>query len=676
MKKRFIYLLVGVAWIFSHAQAQITASEIEESEKMLSYVHVPMFHKARLLIENKQYSEALAKVDTLYRIYPYIPAVSYMAGVCWSQSDAHKKNAVAPFVILLGEPQRFPDLYFWVATAYEKNDSVRSAKEWYQKFIDQENHPEVDLKALKETAARKIDNLKMASQMKSFVSIAEITNIGSPINTNDDEYVPLLPSDESFMIFTYRGKKSKGGKQNLSKNSYLSPTKKEESMYFEDVFISYRLNDTLWDEPKPIKSINTSLHDAAVTLSSDGTLLFVYKNLGNGNGDLYLSKLVGSNWTVPVSQQGLNSDKWDGSAAFFPGNSKIIFASERKGGYGGKDLYTAEKIGENKWGNITNMGPLINSSYDEDAPFITADGQALFFASNGKLSTGGYDILRSDINEQGWSKPYNIGQPVNTINDDKFYMVTGNGKHGYYSTYKEGGMGLHDIYRISLGMIGKPVKLVEVAGNVTMNNKPIEALIEITSTTNNRFKKQSYLSNSSTGKFLVNLPSGEEYAIKVQYKELEPIQKNISTVMVDSFVQLALFADFFTKDYKEKLQQKQDSLMSKLKSNDEEIIISEFQKRYGEKVTDSLYYKIQIGAFQFIENFNYNKTMHLGKIIRNVYLDGITRFTIGNYTTFNEAEKTLRDVRNNAVSDAFIMVQYKNKFYQLKDLLRNNFFTE
>jgi hypothetical protein len=116
--------------------------------------------------------------------------------------------------------------------------------------------------------------------------------------------------------------------------------------------------------------------------------------------------------------------------------------------------------------------------------------------------------------------------------------------------------------------------------------------------------------------------------------------------------------------------------MSKLKSNDEEIIISEFQKRYGEKVTDSLYYKIQIGAYQFIENFNYNKTMHLGKIIRNVYLDGITRFTIGNYTTFNEAEKTLRDVRNNAVSDAFIMVQYKNKFYQLKDLLRNNFFTE
>jgi hypothetical protein len=69
LKKRFIYLLVGVAWIFSHAQAQITASEIEESEKMLSYVHVPMFHKARLLIENKQYSEALAKVDTLYRIY-------------------------------------------------------------------------------------------------------------------------------------------------------------------------------------------------------------------------------------------------------------------------------------------------------------------------------------------------------------------------------------------------------------------------------------------------------------------------------------------------------------------------------------------------------------------------------------------------------------------------------
>jgi tetratricopeptide (TPR) repeat protein len=251
LKKCFIYLLAGVAWIFSHAQAQITASEIEESEKMLSYVHVPMFHKARLLIENKQYSEALAKVDTLYRIYPYIPAVSYMAGVCWSQSDAHKKNAVAPFVILLGEPQRFPDLYFWVATAYEKNDSIRSAKEWYQKFIDQEKHPEIDLKALKETAARKIENLKMAGKMKSYVSLAEIKNMGSPINSEDDEYVPLLPSDESFMIFTYRGKKSKGGKQNLNKNSFLNSVKKEESMYFEDVLSLTKSTTVYGHTPNP-----------------------------------------------------------------------------------------------------------------------------------------------------------------------------------------------------------------------------------------------------------------------------------------------------------------------------------------------------------------------------------------------------------------------------------------
>lgn len=581
---------------------------------------------------------------------------------------------MAPFVILLGEPDRFPDLYFWVAVANEKNDSLLKAREWYQKFSEQNSTTEINLKPLQEEALRRIENITTSLKLKNYSSVVEIRNLGKPVNSEDDEYVPLLPSDESFMIFTYRGKKSKGGKQNLNKTSFLSPTKKEESVYFENVFISQRIDDTLWSEPKPIKSINTSLHDAAVTLSPDGTQLFVYKNLGKGNGDLYLSKLIGTNWTIPVFQQGLNSDKWDGSAAFFAGNEKIIFSSERKGGFGGKDLYTAEKIGENKWGNITNLGPDINSSADEDAPFITADGQTLFFASNGKLSTGGYDILRADATNAKWGKPYNLGQPVNTSNDDKFYMVTGNGKKGYYSTYKENSIGLHDIYTIAPGMLGKPVKLVEVTGQVTLNDKPLEANVEVACLTNNLIKNQKYTSNSATGKFLLNLPSGEKYGVTFRYKGMEPINKEISTLSVDSFIQLTVFADFYTRDYRDKLQHQSDSLMLAMSNTNEDKIITGFQARYGNFTSDSLRYKIQIGAYKFIENFNYNSTMHLGKIIRTVYKDGITRFTIGNYKTFNEAYDTLKVIRTNAVKDAFIIVQYKNQFYQLKDLLEKNFF--
>jgi hypothetical protein len=226
-------------------------------------------------------------------------------------------------------------------------------------------------------------------------------------------------------------------------------------------------------------------------------------------------------------------------------------------------IYIRQKKSE-KTNGVTSPTwvPTSTLLYDEDAPFITADGLTLFFASNGKLSTGGYDILRCDLTENGWSKPYNIGQPVNTPNDDKFYMVTGNGKKGYYSTQKEGGKGLHDIYVITPGMIGKPVKLLEVAGNVTLNDKPVEAEIEIRSTSNNNYKTQTYSSNSSTGKFLLNLPAGEQYSIRFNYKGFDPIVKNHQHCS-DRFVYSTYtFCRFYSKDYKEKLQRKSDSLIT------------------------------------------------------------------------------------------------------------------
>ncbi len=659
--------MLFIAISFTKLSAQINSYVQEEIEKTLAPQHETIYNKGRLLIENENYTEANKYLDSLFFFYPTNISINYLSGICNAHYKQSKNLSLTKLKTAAIAQNNLLNFNFWLGLAYEVNDSLKKAIEYYELYFSNTNNLN---STKKNEALRRIDNLKMAGKMKNYLNYVNVRNLGKPVNSEAEEYVPLVSSDESVLIYTYRGKLSKGGKQSAGGTTFInSVPKEEEKIYYEDVFITNRVNDTTWSTPTPIKSINTNLHDAAVTLSSDGTMLFIYKNLGKGNGDLYLSKLNGKIWTVPVFQRGLNSDKWEGSAAFFPDNKKIIFSSERKGGEGGKDLYSAEMLGDNIWGNIQNLGKTLNTTYDEDAPFITSDGKTLFFASNGKLSTGGYDILRSDLVNGEWSKPYNIGKPVNTPNDDKFYIVTGDGKRGYYSSVKENGFGGQDIYSIEPGILGKPMQLVQVSGIVTLNEKPILATIQINSTTNKNFKQQIYQSNSFSGKYLMNLPIGEEFELIYNCKGVGAQKKVINTMQVDSFIPITIVSDFYTADYIIKLEKKIDSLDKVTRTANSAIGSEEFNNKFGNKVVDSLFFKIQVGAYKFIENYNYMKTAHLGRLLRKVYDDGITRFTVGNYTTFNEAFIKLNEVKETAAKDAFIIAVYKNKYYYLKDLL-------
>lgn len=647
---------------------------LSEIEINVAERHIPFYNKAKLSIETRQYAEAVSPLDSLLKIYPNLNSVSFLSGICKSNTELYKKQGLVEIKKAIGRSIELPDYFYWLAFSYEKNDSINKAGMYYKKYLNEKKAITEEETELIGKAQKSLDNLKAAGQLKNYSNFANIKNVGYPLNTDASEYVPLVPSDESFMIFTYRGKFSKGGKQDVTAVMGLSTAKAEEKIYFEDVFISYKINDSIWAEPKPIKNINTALHDAAVTLSADGTLLFIYKNTGKGNGDLYLSKLVGNTWSVPVYQIGLNSEKWDGSAAFFPDNNKIIFSSERKGGFGGKDLYIAEKVAENTWGNIVNLGSNINSSDDEDAPFITADGKILFFASNGKLSTGGYDILRSDLTEKGWSTPFNIGKPVNTPNDDKFYMVTADSKKGYYSSMMPGGYGEQDIYCITPGIPEKPVRVVQVSGNITYNNKPVGGKLEVKNVSKPDAKPVFYYSNSGTGKFLANLAANEEYELIFSYKNLEPQNKKLSTKGVDSTKYLTVIADFYSDVVRKQMEKSRDSLNAIALAANKKVNFDDFRSRYGNLVLDSTTYFVQIAAYKFIENYDYSTCLRIGMKIRRSSNDLVTRFTVGNYLTFNEAEEKLRVLKEQGIKDAFIIVFHRNKYRYLVDLIKEGLY--
>lgn len=645
--------------------SQYNPQGLANIEKILNEADEALFNKGLLNFNNGDFVNATKIFDSLHKKYPKSIELRFLFSCASSHIPPLKQISLKNLKELREFSPLLENYAFYMGQAYEINDSLENALYWYKKYDKDYPIPNPINPSLKKKVLEKIINLEKAMELKHKTNPVQIKNIGRPVNTEAWEYTPLLPQDESFIIFTYRGPKSKGGKQKVTVG--LDKVKEEEKLYFEDVFISYRVNDSVWADPKPINSINTQMHDAAVALSHDGRELFVYKNLGKGYGDLFLSTYDGKNWSVPVYQKGLNSEKWDGSVAFMPNKDEIIFSSERPGGLGKKDLWRAKRIGPNTWGKIENLGPEINSSDDEDAPFVTADGKILFYSTNGKFSTGGYDIVRSDLGDEGkWKKPFNLGKPINTPADDKFFMVIGNGSRAYYSSYKEDTEGEYDIYIIEPGIPGIPVSMVQIISFCYLDNQPVESNIQIKSSDEKKLPVQKLKTTKFDGKAIVNLPSGVDYTFEFSIPGFTPQIKTLSVPLQDTFIKMFVYNDFFSEAYLNKMKRVEDSIksLSSMKSSEKEL--NSFFEKYADYTNDSIVFRVQVGAFRFVENFNLNKLIPFGKVQRVSGKDNITRFYAGSFKTIKEIRPYMDDIKN-VIPDAFVVIQGPTTFYYLSD---------
>ena len=638
---------------------QINIELKEEYTSNWTFIERQKLNNADKYFSNQEYLFARPIYDSLYKKHKSNIYIRYLLGSCNIYDSKHQTDAET--LILSADPikSKLPDYDYYLGRAFLVNDKYNDAISQFEKYkknpLDNDTKREVE---------RQISICKSAIQLENKSAVAKTTNIGAPINTSGSEYTPIFPSNESFMVFTYRGEKSMGGKQ-------ISPNKSDDKngVYFEDVMISYRNENNQWTEPKPITSINTNGHDAAVHVSHDGQKLFIYRNVGVGSGDIFVSKLDGANWGIPEKVKGINSNFWEGSVCLFPDEKIICFSSERQGGIGGRDLYYAKLQPDGSWGDVKNFGPEINTKFDEDAPFIHSDGKTLFFSSNGHNTIGGYDIFRSELKNGSWTTPYNVGKPVNTVQDDKFYIVSSDGERGYYSSEKKEGKGLQDIYMVEPGMFGKPTALVLVTGKVTYDNGPVKADITVRSKINHKDFSGTFNSNSVNGEYLVNLPSGNEYEIIYKYQNTT-ITKDVSTARIDSFATIDINAELFSNEYQKLNISKIDS--AELKSDDLRAIGLTYEmllEKYGNTVIDSLHYMVQIGAYRILENFNYSKLIGLPKVLRKTYSDNIIRFTMGDFKTLNEANVLLQKARKNGIKDAFIISLYKGERYYFTELL-------
>ena len=225
--KKFIILVLFLILSAGIFKAQINSFIVDVAETTIAKNHQPLFNKARLSFENDLFLEALPPLDSLLKLYPDNVPVIYLTAICRTYNEESKGTSIALFKKIEKNKAQLEYFSYHIGYAYEQNDSIKMADKYFVSFITEESAKTRPNKQLVDQAARRIANLKMLDAIKTKVNVADIKNIGAPVNTEASEYGPLIPSDESFMVYTYRGKLSKGGKQNLKKTKMEGPAKRK-----------------------------------------------------------------------------------------------------------------------------------------------------------------------------------------------------------------------------------------------------------------------------------------------------------------------------------------------------------------------------------------------------------------------------------------------------------------
>ncbi len=223
-------------------------------------------------------------------------------------------------------------------------------------------------------------------------------------------------------------------------------------------------------------------------------------------------------WSEPELLPGeINSDAIETSASISNDEHTVYFSSNREGGYGGMDIWRVKKLPTGEWSKAQNLGSVINTEFDEDSPFIHADGKTLYFISKGHKSMGGYDIFHTKVDDEGkWSKPVNLGYPVNTLANDLNFVMSADKLTGYYSSSAAGGYGGQDLYKINFKLDAEILSVVKggVASNDT-SHIPIEAVITLIDKRTKAVQGE-YKSNASTGRFIMVVSPGSSYQVVVE----------------------------------------------------------------------------------------------------------------------------------------------------------------
>ncbi|MCG8410731.1 MAG: tetratricopeptide repeat protein [Bacteroidales bacterium] len=491
MKKQIVFIV-------------ITILSISNVFSQSSYEKQEMFLDANSWFSYEDYKEALPiflrleKVDTanynlMYKIaYCYLhiqgqksKAISYFEKATQNITTNYKKNTYS-------EKQAPREALFYLGNAYLVNNRINDAVDAYTRFEKLVSKSKRFIqKGAYDTAylshQLKVCKNAIAFQHKPINFIAQ--NLGNKLNSRFNEFNAVVSGDGKSMAFT------------------------SSLQFYDAIFYSKKVNGK-WSSPINIMG-QLKLDDKCSTtgMSYDGTELYIY-NDDNFDGNIYVSKLKNNIWGKAVKLgDNINTKYWEAHASVSPDNKTLFFVSNRKNGIGDLDIYMSKRTSDTTWGKPQNLGSTINTKWNENTPFLSSNGRILFFSSEGHTSMGGYDIFYSVLNKDGsWSKPVNVGYPVNTTDDDIFLVPYKNDGFIYCSRFLKRGFGQQDIYKYHLFNIPRHSSL-KVEGVLTMDNK------------SNRNKESFIINiiNKSTLDTIITLNPDKD---KVKYQTVAPSGEN------------------------------------------------------------------------------------------------------------------------------------------------------
>ncbi|MFO7880834.1 MAG: carboxypeptidase regulatory-like domain-containing protein [Bacteroidota bacterium] len=541
MKHSIILLLVFAGFMTQATAGIIMSPDTTDSEN----IGVQMA-QARLKYQNNDYQGALRKYQELHEIAPDDIMLNYRTGETHFQLKNYQE--AIPYLekcVDTEEAEKLKKLHYYLGRSHQKCFHFTDAINHFEIYINNLSGRD----AKKDPATTYLAHAKNAKELMDKKADVEIKNMGEAINSKYVDAVPSITADKSVLVFTSRRPDKADDLRDPNTGNY-----------YDDVYISKKQEDGSWSEAKPIPGqINTDDYDANTSISPDGEIIYLYKNIQGEtqSGDIYYSeKQSDGSWGKPKplnenkpegffdkiknsfnillkGETAINSSYFETSASVTADKNTIYFVSEReKNNYGNADIWVAHKIGKG-WSIPRNLGNNINTVDDEISVFIHPDGNTLFYASNGKHSMGGYDILMSKKENGRWSEPVNLGYPVNTPYDEFHFTLSADSKTAYISSNREGGLGQVDIYKVDMSEYFDEMDLEFAGPRLTIvkgsiidkDQNPIST--EITISDADSGETVTRLTSDEDGKYFITLKAGHTYRFEINAEGMEPVKKEI-----------------------------------------------------------------------------------------------------------------------------------------------------
>lgn len=473
-----------------------------------------------------------------YNYNPNNAELNYMIGQCYLYTDNKFESIKYIKKAFDLKPDIHQNIHLLLGMAYHQIHEFDNAIEEYNLFIKNLNPKAVEI--YQERINNYIRQCKHGRDLVLDPQRVVINNLGEGVNSIYDEYAFSMPNDASEIYFTSRRQQDEKSRRSVI-----------DDKFFEDVYHSVN-KEGKWSTAdrigKKILGKKNKTHIAVVGLSRDKHTLYLYKGKEN-DGDIYFCvyKPEKDKWTQPKPLKKFNTKNRETSLCFTSDESTMYFiANNSKDSYGGTDIYFSKKNIKGKWGKPQNIGNVINTFWDEVGVSLSDNDSVMYFSSQGHNSMGGYDVFRSELQDVNlWSKPINLGYPVNTPGDDVYYKEMPDGKTAYYSTNREAGVGGLDIFKIiylgsekemfvdkvSEPIVGilpvhdniyfEPPQKLEIDTRIMLrgfitdseNKEPIVAKFELIDQETNQIVAIAI--SDETGNYTVQVPEGKVYGVDI-----------------------------------------------------------------------------------------------------------------------------------------------------------------